>query len=188
MALTISTGFVVDDAIVVLENIAAAHRGRHAAAAGRAARRARGRLHRAVDQRVADRGVRADPADGRHRRAAVPRVRDDAVDRDPDLARRLADHDADDVRPVPARAARSGTGTALFRASESAFERDAPAYGRTLGWALRHPLLVLVVLRPTIGAQRLSIRHDAEGLLSPAGHGPDDRRHLRPTRASRSRR
>ena len=82
MALTISTGFVVDDAIVVLENIT-----RHIEAGmprmrGGAARRARGRLHRAVDEPLADRGVRADPADGRHRRAAVPRVRDDAVGRD----------------------------------------------------------------------------------------------------------
>ena len=35
MALTIATGFVVDDAIVVLENVIAAHRGRHDAAARR---------------------------------------------------------------------------------------------------------------------------------------------------------
>ncbi len=31
MALTVATGFVVDDAIVVLENISRHHRGRHAA-------------------------------------------------------------------------------------------------------------------------------------------------------------
>ena len=35
MALTIATGFVVDDAIVVLENIIAPHRGRHAAVSRR---------------------------------------------------------------------------------------------------------------------------------------------------------
>jgi multidrug efflux pump len=56
MALTIATGFVVDDAIVVLENVS-----RHSSTAprrrGRAARRARSRLHRAVDEPVADRRV-----------------------------------------------------------------------------------------------------------------------------------
>ena len=35
MALTVATGFVVDDAIVVLENIVAPHRGRHDAASRR---------------------------------------------------------------------------------------------------------------------------------------------------------
>ncbi len=65
MALTIATGFVVDDAIVVLENIsrhleagvkplqAALHRG------------ARGGLYRAVDEPVAGGGVPAAAADGR---------------------------------------------------------------------------------------------------------------------------
>ena len=38
MALTISTGFVVDDAIVMIENIVALHRGGRAAAGGGAAR------------------------------------------------------------------------------------------------------------------------------------------------------
>ena len=101
MALTVATGFVVDDAIVVLENIS-----RHmedgmprvqAALLGAQ----RGWVHRRVDQRVADRGVPADPADGRHRRPAVPGVRDDAVAGDHGLAGDFADHDADDVRAVP---------------------------------------------------------------------------------------
>ena len=46
MALTIATGFVVDDAIVVLENVVAPHRGRHGADGGGALGRRRGRLHR----------------------------------------------------------------------------------------------------------------------------------------------
>ena len=45
MALTIATGFVVDDAIVVLENTIAPHREGHVAVPGGAAGRARGRLH-----------------------------------------------------------------------------------------------------------------------------------------------
>src|SRR5205085_11922794 len=50
------------------------------------------------DEPLFDRGVRADPADGRSRWAHLPRIRDDPVDRAPDLPRRVADDDADDVR------------------------------------------------------------------------------------------
>ena len=45
MALTISTGFVVDDAIVMIENIIALHRGRRIAAASRAEGLGADRLH-----------------------------------------------------------------------------------------------------------------------------------------------
>ena len=48
MALTISTGFVVDDAIVVIENITRYLEQGMTPMAGRAARRARNRLHRDV--------------------------------------------------------------------------------------------------------------------------------------------
>ena len=101
MALTIATGFVVDDAIVVLENIS-----RHLEAGMPRLQAAllgapRGRLHRAVDQPVADRGVHSDPADGRHSRPAVPRIHHHAVARHPDLAGDFAHHHADDVRAVP---------------------------------------------------------------------------------------
>jgi multidrug efflux pump len=80
MALTIATGFVVDDAVVVLENIA-----RHIDA-GEAARRgaegrARSRLHRGLDEPVAGRGVHPHPADGRPGRAAAARIRGHAVGR-----------------------------------------------------------------------------------------------------------
>ena len=50
MALTISTGFVVDDAIVMIENIIALHRRGRNAAAGRAEGLGADRLHdRVVD-------------------------------------------------------------------------------------------------------------------------------------------
>ena len=70
MALTISTGFVVDDAIVVMENIS-----RHLEAGmqpmAAALLGARGnRVHGVFDQHVADRGVHSDSDDGRDRRAA----------------------------------------------------------------------------------------------------------------------
>ena len=56
----------------------------------RIAGRARGELHRPVDEPVAGGGVHAHPADGRHHRPPVPRIRDDAVDRDPGLAAGVA--------------------------------------------------------------------------------------------------
>ena len=102
MALTIATGFVVDDAIVMIENIAryiekgdppleAALKGTEQIA-----------LHDHLAHVLADRG--ADPAavHGRRRRPAVPRVRDHARRLDPDLGGRVADADADDVREAAA--------------------------------------------------------------------------------------
>ncbi len=85
------------------KHLAPSRRG-NAAHGGGAARRARSRIHGAVDQPVAGRGVHAHPAAGRHSRPAVPRIHADAVARHPDLARDLAHHHADDVRAFPARA------------------------------------------------------------------------------------
>jgi multidrug efflux pump len=77
MALTISTGFVVDDAIVMIENISR-YIERAKAAAGRAERRRADRLHHYFADRLADRGADSAAVHGRHRRAAVPRIRRDA--------------------------------------------------------------------------------------------------------------
>jgi multidrug efflux pump subunit AcrB len=66
MAMTIAVGFVVDDAIVVTENIY-----RHAGDARGHRGRARDRLHGAVHQHLAGRGVHPAAADGRDHRAAV---------------------------------------------------------------------------------------------------------------------
>ena len=98
MALIVAAGFVVDDAIVVLENVFAAHRGWHAAAAGGTRRRARSRLHGAFDERVA--GCRVHPValDGRHRRPPVPGICGNAVGRGAGLARGIAHRHPDDVR------------------------------------------------------------------------------------------
>ena len=78
MALTIATGFVVDDAIVVLENITRYIEAGMGRVRGGAARRRGGRLHRRVDQHVADRGFHPDPVHGRDRRSVLPRIRGDA--------------------------------------------------------------------------------------------------------------
>ena len=83
----------------------ASPRGGNAARAGGVSRRARGRIHRAVDQPVADRGVSSDPTDGRHPRPAVSRIYGDAVLGHHDFAGDIAHHDADDVRAALANAA-----------------------------------------------------------------------------------
>ena len=75
MALTISVGFVVDDAIVMLENIVRHVEDGAVRHGGARQGRRRDRLHHHVDQPLADRRVHPAAADGRHHRPAVPRVR-----------------------------------------------------------------------------------------------------------------
>ena len=102
MALTIATGFVVDDAIVMLENISPPHRGRRAAVRGGAERRQADRLHDHIADRLAARG--ADPAavHGRRGGPPVPRVRHHAGHHHPDLGGGVPDADADDGRALDA--------------------------------------------------------------------------------------
>ncbi len=102
MALTIAVGFVVDDAIVVVENIFRHVEEGEVALRGRGRRRQRNRLHRGIDQRVADRRVHSAAADGRHHRPAVPRIRPygDRVDRR--FRHRVADAGPHDGRAVHA--------------------------------------------------------------------------------------
>ncbi len=97
MALTIATGFVVDDAIVVMENTTRhieAGMKRHArGVAGRAG----SGIHRALHELVAGGGIHSVHPDWRHSRAHAHRIRHDPVGGDPDLAGDFAHHDADDV-------------------------------------------------------------------------------------------
>ena len=91
MALTISTGFVVDDAIVMIENIAryiekgdsplqAALKGSQQIA-----------LHHPVPDHLTDRRADSAAVHGGCRRPAVPGIRRHAQHHDPHLRRRLAD-------------------------------------------------------------------------------------------------
>ena len=101
MALTIATGFVVDDAVVVLENVV-----RHLEAGLdpiEAAMRGSAEVSFTVisHEPVADRRIHPDPGDARNRRRAVPRIRGDAVGRDPVFAADFTHGHTDDVR-VPA--------------------------------------------------------------------------------------
>ena len=149
MALTIATGFVVDDAIVVLENCS-----RHIEAGmppmeAARLRRRRGRLHGPGDDAFARRRVHSALADGRFRRAVLPRVRSDAVGRDPRLARRVAHDHADDVLAPPQVRRKSARSAASTSGASALFETVLRGYGRTLSWALDHgPITVLILPRP----------------------------------------
>ncbi len=102
MSLTISTGFVVDDAIVMIENIAR-HVEDGGRAAGRRLARLRGdRVHHYLAHGVADRG--ADPASvhGRRRGTPVQRVCRDAFRHDHTFGRGVAHPGADAVRAAGA--------------------------------------------------------------------------------------
>ncbi len=149
MALTIATGFVVDDAIVMIENIARYLEKGDSPLRGGAQGLEADRLHHHLADRVADRG--ADPAavHGRRGGAAVPRVRDHAGGGDPDLGGGVADADADDVRaaaahiPTPSRAASTV-------ASGAFFDRMIARYGRCSTWVLDHQALTLLVAVATL--------------------------------------
>ena len=101
MALILSIGFVVDDAIVMLENIVRhMENGRGAARSGAQGLEGN-RLHDRHDDHVARGGVHPDSLHERDSRPAVPRVRRDDHGGRAHLGRRLGDADADAVQPVP---------------------------------------------------------------------------------------
>ena len=77
MALTLSVGFVVDDAIVMLENIVRHMERGKTRLRGRAGRLPGDRLHHRLDDALPGRGVHPRPLHGRNPRPAVPRVRRD---------------------------------------------------------------------------------------------------------------
>ena len=98
LALTLSVGFVVDDAIVMLENIVRHIEGGMRPVRGGAERLARDRLHHRFDHVLVDRGVHPGAADGRHGRPRLPRIRGVDRGRDHRVRLRVADADADAVR------------------------------------------------------------------------------------------
>ena len=115
MALTISTGFVVDDAIVMIENITPLHRsGREAARRGAQRVRAN-RLHHRLADRLADCRPDSSAVHGRYRGPAVSRICGHAERHHPGLGRGFADADADDVLQAVEAHAGGEPGTLLSR-------------------------------------------------------------------------
>ena len=140
MALTIAVGFVVDDAIVMLENITRyiEEGERPLAAAFKGAER--DRLHHRVDQHFAGRGADPAAADGRHHRPPVPRIRGDAGDDDLRLDGGVADADADDGVALPARTQRRPGTAASTNGASAPSTRCCTAIERGLDLALRWKL------------------------------------------------
>ena len=131
MALTISTGFVVDDAIVMIENIA-----RYIEEGDRRCRR-RSRARQQIGFTIVSLTVSLIAVlipllfMGGHRRPSVPRVRGHARGHDHRLRVRVAHADADDVRADSPAPAGSGAGQAVslvgavLRTGDRALRPDA---------------------------------------------------------------
>ena len=107
MALSIAVGFVVDDAVVVIENIVRHLEEGLTPMRGRAEGLGRNRLHHRLHHAVADRGIHPAVPDGRLCRQAVPGIRRHDHGFAAAVAGHLADADADDVRAPAARTNRA---------------------------------------------------------------------------------
>ena len=150
MALTISTGFVVDDAIVVMENVS-----RHLESGMEPFRcRAQGRggdwLHRSLHQCFAGRRLHSASAHGRYRRAAVSRICRHPFGRHRRFHADLAHHHSHDVRRPAARRAPGKARAPLSNGAKAPSIRLLEFYRRTLHGVLDHPVLTLLVLFITI--------------------------------------
>ncbi len=121
MALTLSVGFVVDDAIVMLENIVR-HMEMGKSPMQAVLRRVGGDLlHDPVDDHLARGGVHPDPLHGRHRRTAAARVLGHHRRRHPRVGVRVDQPDADALQPVPEAAAHQKHGW-FYNATERMFD------------------------------------------------------------------
>ena len=172
MALTISTGFVVDDAIVMIENISRyleeGHTPMQAALEGRGANR----LHHRFTYRLADRRAHPAAVHGRCGRPPVPRVRRHPGRHHHHLRGGLADPDPDDVLPYPAPQSGGeagpllpGVGTCLR--GDDCVLRPHPAGGSAIpgdhsAGGAGHA-----------GAHHLPLHRHPQGLLPHPGYGRD---------------
>ena len=127
MALTISTGFVVDDAIVMIENIVRFIEAGEAPLAGGAQGRQADRLHDHLAELLADRGLHPAALHDRHRGPAVPGVRHHPERGGGGVGHRVADAHADDVR-----AAAEAGGRGEARAAVSAHRADVQGHAGRL--------------------------------------------------------
>ena len=186
MALTIGTGFVVDDAIVMIENIVRHMENGEFRDGGVAQGRQGNRLHGDFADGVADRGVHPAVVHVGTGRAHVPRIRADADDRGGDVGGGLADADADDVLAAVEACSRGVRGPRPCRG----LPRHRP-HGRILS---PHAAVgAAAPARDLAGDLRDDrrdpgpLRHRAEGVPAVAGHRIDHRGDRRPVPTCRSR-
>jgi len=174
MGLTISVGFIVDDAIVMIENIVR-YIEQDAALRSRAQRCGTDRLYDHFDHLFADCGVHPAVLHGRHHRPAVPRVRGHGVGRGSGLGGRLVDPDAGVVlavpkgaRPAPSRPFQPG-GRTLFRLDDRSLRPGAQ-------FRLPPSIRGADVDLPADVGDRVPLCGNSQGLLPAAGHGHGLRR------------
>ena len=152
MALTISTGFVVDDAIVMIENITRYIEDGEESAGGGAERVGADRLHHRFADDFADCG--ADPAavHGRHRGPSVPRIRRHAERHDPGVGGGFADADADDVLEAAEAHARGRAGPLLSALRSAPSRRSSTSTAGRCKWVLGWQVATLLVAVGDAGA------------------------------------
>ena len=181
MALTIAVGFVVDDAIVMIENIVRYIEKGDTPLRGGAQGRGRDRLHHRVDHLFPGRRVHPAAADGRHGGRAVPRIRRHGDRRRRHVGLRLAHAHARDVRAVPAapqRARESAAGSTGCARTPSTPRCAATSAACAGCWPTsRSPWRRPWRSRP----DRLALCRRFPRAVSPAGY----RLHLRPGRGAR---
>ena len=178
MALTLCVGFVVDDAIVMLENISRHIEMGKSVDAGDAGRLEGDRLHHRVDDHLARRGVHPGVLHGRHPRPAAARVRGGDHRRGADLGLRLAHADADDVQPHPQAARRrTGATAACTWRSNAASTPGATSTAATLRWVLAHQRATHDRVSRHLRGDRRAVRARAQGLPAERGLGPAVRLH-----------
>ena len=170
MALTISTGFVVDDAIVMIENIV------RYIEEGETPLEAALKGSAQIGFTIVSLTVSliavlipllfmGDIVGRLFREFAVTLERDD-----PGLGRRLADADADDVRAAAAPRAERRAGPVLSRVRAASSTRVIAVYGRTLRWVLRHQRSRCSSPLATLALTAVLYIVDAQGLLPRPGH------------------
>ena len=157
MALTIGTGFVVDDAIVMIENIVR-HMENGEGALDAALRGAREIGFTVISLTLSlDRSLHPLVVHDGPRRPHVPRIRAHTHHRCCGIRHRLADTHADDVRPPAGHSGSDGdSGGREQRAFTARFheltERTVEAYRRSLEWVLRRQRETLIVTMVTLVA------------------------------------
>ena len=149
MALIVSTGFVVDNTIVVLENVTRHLENGEDRLTAALARLQRGQLHGPFHVHLAGGRVLPGAAAGRAGGPHLPRIRDDPDHGHRHVADRVADGHADDVRLYGFHGQRGPElADALVPAHASNAMQDF--YRRTLHWSLDNPKTIMAILFITI--------------------------------------
>ena len=171
MALTIAVGFVVDDAIVVVENIYRhIEAGMPATASAIKGAREIGFTVLSISI-LAGRRVHPAAADGRHHRAAVSRIRDHGDGGDRRLGGGLADAHADAVLALPEAAA--GASRPHLSRHRMGFRGVARRLSPHARRGVAAPAADAARVLCDLGHHGRDVRLHPERLLSDPGHRPD---------------